>query len=142
MRLKGTTMNTHTTVDGMTDEQMLRNLIQQADQDLSRLKYTDDGIFVSGAYARPLIGTTALQTTQPVPEVLQEERRNVKVTSEIVRLVVAEAGDLAYDFGNFTLKYDTSEGRRISFEGSCLRVWQKVQDEWLIAASFRRPNRA
>src|SRR5262245_46370432 len=140
--MKGTTMNTDSPVGGMTDEQVLRNLIQQADRDLSVLKYTDDGIFVSGAYARPLIGTTALQTTQPVPAVLQEERRNEKVMSEIVRLVVAEAGDLAYDFGNFTLAYDTSEGRHISFEGACLRVWQKVQGEWLVAACFRRPNLA
>lgn len=89
---------------------------------------------------QPLIGTAAFQTTQPLPEVIQEERRHEEVTTEIVRLVVAAAGDMAYEFGNFVLAYDTAAGEHISFEGLCLRIWQKVQGEWFIAASFMRPN--
>ena len=41
-----------------------------------------------------------------------EQRWNTKATNEIVRLEVAAAGDMAYEFSNFTLSYD--DGRHNS----------------------------
>ncbi len=38
--------------------------------------------------------------------------------------------------------FSALNGQRSSFEGSYLRVWQKVQGEWFIDASFMRRNRS
>ena len=56
------------------------------------------------------------------------------------RLVVARSGDLAYDFGDFTISHGAPDKTRTSFNGSYLRVWRKANGEWLVDAFFARPN--
>src|SRR6266513_5797067 len=43
-------------------------------------------------------------------------------------------------FGNFTLSFDQPDKKHISFDGSYLRVWRKINGEWLEDAFFARPN--
>lgn len=70
-----------------------------------------------------------------------EQRRNTKIASEIVRLDVASAGDMAYDFSNFTMSYDMADTQQhVSFPGSLLRVWKKVNGQWRVVAFFARPH--
>lgn len=47
---------------------------------------------------------------------------------------------MAEEFGNFTMSYDESNKTHIGFNGSYLRVWRKVNGEWLADPFFARPN--
>jgi ketosteroid isomerase-like protein len=121
-------------VDLRTDEAATRAIVNRQD----RLPYSSDAVFWSGAYPRPQIGQ---EKVKPFNEAAMEQRRNEKTTTEIVRLEVAEAGDIAYEFFNFTLSYDQADTKHhTSFTGSGLRVWKKVGWEWQVAASFMRPH--
>ena len=66
--------------------------------------------------------------------------RNESRKGEVVRLVISQSGDMAEEFGNFTLSFDQPDKKHISFDGSYLRVWRKINGEWLEDAFFARPN--
>src|SRR6266566_7298328 len=120
---------------GTTDEQLLRKLIQENNEGKNVIKRTEDSIFVSGAYPRPMIG-------RAVQEALgsRKDRSNEFRKGELVRLVISQSGDMAEEFGNFTLSFDQPDKTHISFDGSYLRVWRKIRGEWLEDAYFARPN--
>ena len=71
---------------------------------------------------------------------MKKARLNEMQKTELVRLVIADSKDMAYDFGNFTLDYDTPDKKHVSFGGSYLRVWRKIKGEWMSEAFFARPN--
>jgi hypothetical protein len=48
-----------------SDEQTLRELIRQRNEGKDVIKYTDNVIFVSGAYPRPIIGREAFRHASP-----------------------------------------------------------------------------
>lgn len=73
-------------------------------------------------------------------EKIMKARLNEAQKTELVRLVIADSKDLAYDFGNFTIDYDTADKQYINFSGSYLRVWRKIKGEWKSEAFFARPN--
>lgn len=123
-----------------TEEQRLRHHIDLLDRGEVQPAMTDDVIFASGAYPRPIIGREQLET-HPDRERLRRERQNMSSKRELERLVVSQSGDLAYAFGRFHLTWDTLDQQHISIKGSFLTVWRKVDDEWRIEASFNRPNR-
>ena len=116
-----------------TDEQLLRKLIQEDNEGKNVIKRTEDSIFVSGAYPRPIIG-------HGLHEASPKDRSNESRKGEVVRLVVSLSGDMAEEFGNFTLSFDQPDKKHISFDGSYLRVWRKIKGEWLEDAFFARPN--
>jgi len=124
----------------MGDEQVLRELIQQENQGKDVIKYTDDSIFVSGAFPRPIIGRQQREAAQPRREEIAKHRPNQSVKREVQRLAVSQSGDMAYEFGDFTIGYDAPDKKRTSFNGSYLRVWRKIDGEWKVDASFARPN--
>jgi ketosteroid isomerase-like protein len=45
------------------------------------------------------------------------------------RVKVAEAGDMAYDFGTYSLSYDGPQGR-VRDKGKYLVVWEKINGDW------------
>jgi ketosteroid isomerase-like protein len=121
-------------VDLRAQEAAIRDIVNGQD----RLPYTSDAVFWSGAYPRPQVGQ---ETVMPFNEAAIARRRNEKTTAQIVRLEVADAGDMAYEFFNFTLSYDRADTKQhISFTGSGLRVWKKVGWEWQVVAVFMRPH--
>lgn len=124
-----------TDAKGKSDEQLLRKLIQENNEGKNVIKRTEDSIFVSGAFPRPMIG-------HAVQEVLgsRKDRSNESRKGEMVRLVISQSGDMAEEFGNFTLSFDQPDKKHISFDGSYLRVWRKINGEWLEDAYFARPN--
>ena len=125
-----------TDTNGQSDEQLLRKLIQQGNEGKNVIKRTDDSIFVSGAYSRPMIGRAA-QEAAGLPT---RDRSNVSRKSDVVRLVISQSGDMAEEFGNFAMSFDQPDKKHISFDGSYLRVWRKIKGEWLEDAFFARPN--
>ncbi len=70
----------------------------------------------------------------------RKDRSNESRKGEVVRLVISQSGDMAEEFGNFTLSFDQPDKTHISFDGSYLRVWRKIGGEWLEDAYFARPN--
>jgi ketosteroid isomerase-like protein len=124
-------------VDVRAEEAAIRALVNRPDGRVS----TRDAIFWSGAYPRPLVGQQDTARVKPFATARVEQRRNQKSTTDIVRLEVASAGDMAYEFSNFTLSYDVADtGQHRSFPGSLLRVWKKVNGQWEVAATFMRPH--
>ena len=124
-----------TDTSGQSDEQLLRKLIQQDNEGKNVIKRTEDSIFVSGAYPRPMIGRAVQKAVGP-----PRDRSNVSRKSKVVRLAISQSGDMAEEFGNFTLSFDQPDKTHISFDGSYLRVWRKIRGEWLEDAFFARPN--
>ena len=124
-----------TDANSKSDEQRLRNLIQEDNEGKNVIKRTADSIYVSGAFPRPMIG-------HAVQEALgsRKDRSNESRKGEVVRLVISQSGDMAEKFGNFTLSFDQPDKKHISFDGSYLRVWRKINGEWLEDAYFARPN--
>ena len=124
-----------TDANSKSDEQRLRNLIREDNEGKNVIKRTEDSVFVSGAFPHPMIG-------HAVEEVLgsRKDRSNESRKGEVVRLVISQSGDMAEEFGNFTLSFDQPDKKHISFDGSYLRVWRKINGEWLEDAFFARPN--
>jgi ketosteroid isomerase-like protein len=126
-------------VDLRAEEAAIRTLVNRPDHP----PRTDDAIFWSGAYPRPIIGGLDTASVKPLPGARMEQRQNIKTTTDIVRLEVAAAGDMAYEFSHFTLSYDLADTKEhVSFAGSALRVWKKVNGQWRVAAAFMRPHEA
>ena len=124
-----------TATNGKSDEQLLRKLIQEDNEGKNVIKRTEDSIFVSGAYPRPMVGHAAQEALGS-----SKDRSNESRKGEVVRLVISHSGDMAEEFGNFTLSFDQPDKKHISFDGSYLRVWRKIKGEWLEDAFFARPN--
>jgi hypothetical protein len=124
-----------TDATGTSDEHLLRKLIQENNEGKNVIKRTADSIYVSGAFPRPMIG-------HAVEEALgsRKDRSNESRKGEVVRLVICQSGDMAEEFGNFRLSFDQPDKKHISFDGSYLRVWRKINGEWLEDAFFARPN--
>jgi ketosteroid isomerase-like protein len=118
-----------------SDEQVLRALVRQENEGKDIIKFTEDSVFVSGAYPRPLIGRAAHEQAQS-----SRSMANRSVKDEVVRLAVSRSGDMAEEFGNFTLSFDNPDKTHTSFNGSYLRVWRKKDGEWKVDAFFARPN--
>ena len=124
-----------TDANGKSDEQLLRKLIREDNEGKNVIKRTEDSIFVSGSFPHPMIG-------HAVQEALgsRKDRSNESRKCEVVRLVSSQSGDMAEEFGNFRLSFDQRDKKHISFDGSYLRVWRKINGEWLEDAFFARPN--
>lgn len=130
--------------DRGAEEAALRALVARMQNEPRAARRTDDAIFVSGLYPRPILYREGkpVAEVQPAAEARSDQRRNVQSRDEIVRLEVAAACDMAYEFGNSTLSFDMADTKEHrSFNTSYLRVWKKVNGEWRIAAHFIRPNR-
>jgi hypothetical protein len=120
--------------DSKTEEAAIRAAItsQQA-------KPTDDEIFWSGVYKRPLVRP---EKGEQFPDRDASKRSNEKiVTTDVQRIEVAASGDLAYEFSYGTVDFDLAgpPSQHVSVRTGQLRVWKKVHGEWRIAAFFRRP---
>jgi ketosteroid isomerase-like protein len=124
-----------TDINGKADEQLLRKLIQEDNEGKNVIKRTEDSILVTGAYPRPLTGRAVQEAVGP-----PRDRSNVSRKKEVVRLAISQSGDMAEEFGNFTMSFDKPDKTHISFDGSYLRVWRKIKGEWLEDAFFARPN--
>ncbi len=137
--------------DHAADEAAIRALVTRG----AIASASDDAVFWSGAYARPMVGRAAAAHTQPTDSAEMNSRQNQRIDTHIVRLDVARAGDMAWEFSDFTLSFDRATaaanagptagpsagtGAHEQFTGSLLRVWEKRNGRWQIAAVFARPH--
>jgi ketosteroid isomerase-like protein len=70
---------------------------------------TDDVIFVSGAYPKPMIGRQAIPASDTAMTSAQSETRkrsNQRLKSRVQRVEVSKGGDMAYGFALFNLEFD------------------------------------
>jgi hypothetical protein len=99
-----------------------------------------DRIFWSGAYQRPSIGqergVPATSADAPVGE-----RATTKAVRTPIRIVVADSGDLAYEYGTAIVAITMKDGSTRNFENAGIRVWQKDQGKWKVAVDFMAPIR-
>jgi len=104
----------------------------------AKTPYTDDSVFWTGLYKRPVVGK---ETPEPFPDSGIGKRKNQKNTTKVERLQVAASGDMAWEFSYVHTEYDSDEtpSQHKSFDASLLRVWEKVNGEWKVAAIFGRP---
>ena len=119
------------------EEERLRELVRLENEGKTIIKHTNDSILSSGATPLPVIGTEA---RKKLFEELNAKRLNQTRKVEPIRMVVSNSGDMAYEFGNFTMSYDTPEKKHVAFTGSYLRVWRKVGGEWMVDALSARPH--
>src|SRR5438045_7941037 len=115
-----------TDANGRSDEQLLRKLIREDNEGKNVIKRTEDSIFVSGAFPQPMIGHT-------VEEALgsRKDRSNESRKGEVVRLVISQSGDMAEEFGNFTLSFGPPDKKHISFDDPHLRVCRQITGQEL-----------
>lgn len=124
-------------LESKADEQTIRDLVRQENEGKRVIKFTDQSIIASGATPRPVVGQDA---RKKMIQELSAKRLNQTRKDETLRLVISESGDMAYEFGNFTLSFDTPEKKQVSFSGYYLRVWRKVNREWMVEVLFARPH--
>jgi ketosteroid isomerase-like protein len=102
----------------------------------TRPNVTDDVIFVSGAYPRPIIGRQKFapkHTGMANAEAEMRKRSGEVVETHPEKVVVSKAGDMAYGFASFNMEFDrpdsAGKSEHVKFEGSQLTVWRKIGGE-------------
>jgi hypothetical protein len=122
------------------DEKQIRDLITAADGGKAPPR-SQDRIFWSGAYKRPVVGN------EQGEEIPGEERPSNRVpgsqrtVTNVRRIEIAKSADLAYEFSDSILSFEVKGGaRRVSFPTSLLRVWRKEAGQWSVAAQFGRAH--
>jgi hypothetical protein len=102
-------------------------------------KYSDDSFFWSGAFDKPLIGKAEQETGSKKQETA-EPRKNEASADHPQRIVVANSGDMAYEYGSGNMSYDdVKTGKHVTFQTAYLRVWKSVDGECKVAAYMIRP---
>jgi ketosteroid isomerase-like protein len=123
------------------EEKVLRGLIEKEvkGERLPYSAYTDDTVFWSGAYPRPLEGRKHMEAVRKGRRAASK-RSNERRTRDVKRLVVAKSGDLAYEYSDYTLQFDEPEGKTFRVKGSYVRVWRKEDGQWKVAVWFGQPH--
>jgi len=99
-----------------------------------------DTILWSGPMQRPVIGKE-----RPVPAATAQiplgDRVSTKAVLKPERIIVAESGDLAYEYETGVITATLKDGSTKTVENAGIRVWQKDGGEWKLAAHFSAPLR-
>jgi hypothetical protein len=118
------------------DEAAIRKLITAGDQGTA-MRPMPDRIFWSGAYKRPRIapekGDPRTDVAGGMPDRVPGTQKS---KTDVIRIVIADSRDLAYEYSKATADFDVKSGGHMSFETGALRVWQKQGGEWKVAANF------
>jgi ketosteroid isomerase-like protein len=117
-----------------TEAQRHRALVEQTQRERQVWPFSEEVVFVSGAFPEPLPGLAARRAASA-----DLQRRNVARTATLERLEVAAAGDLAYACGTHRLEGDTPEGARRTVDGAYPEVWRQHAGEWRIEATGSHP---
>jgi uncharacterized protein (TIGR02246 family) len=114
-------------------------LIRDLDQQWKQAIEARDSTRVAGFYAKDAL---LLPPNGPLVRGEKDIRRwwgaflrypNLSLTPAPADLVIADAGDLAYETGAYRLSVDMPQGR-VGDLGKTLVVWKKVAGKWRIAA--------
>jgi ketosteroid isomerase-like protein len=99
-----------------------------------------DMIAWTGPMQRPVIGKE-----RPVPAATAQiplaDRVSAKTVRTPTRIIVADSGDLAYEYETGVVTATLKDGSTKTVEVAAIRVWQKDGGEWKLAAHFSAPFR-
>jgi len=129
----------HAAVDHAADEAAIRALVADMDAGKSVPRMAKR-VFWSGAYERPF-----MENEQPTPRKGDDgiDKRvpgSQRAKTTVRRIVVSDAGDMAWEYSDATLTFDLKAGGSVSFTNSTLRVWQKESGQWKLGAFFSFPH--
>ena len=122
-----------------TDEDAIRALIARQNNG-EEMASTSDVILWTGALKRPFVRPGAPEEVPGPRQPAARVRGSQRVAVSPIRIEVAKSGDLAYEFSDHVLSFDTKAGEHVSFPGSVLRVWRKEGATWKVAAAFMHPH--
>ena len=123
------------------EEAAIRKAISAVEAGRGRLQQyaMPDMVYFTGAMKRPTVGGEPSQPIEGPEAPANRVPGSQTIHEEIIRIVVAESRDLAYEYSKGTLTYDLKTGEHRTGETGVLRVWQKQSGEWKVAAMFVHP---
>ncbi len=98
-----------------------------------------DAVFWSGAYKRPTVGDEKPEPFGTQTSITNRVPGSQRTTTSVIRIVISDSGDLAYEYSKGTLDFDIKSGEHFHADTGLLRVWQKEDGQWKVAAQFVRP---
>jgi ketosteroid isomerase-like protein len=125
--------------DHASDEAAIRALIAQLDQNKAVAR-TSDRVFWSGAYEKPVIGDERPVARKGEGGVENRVPGSQRAQTTIRKIVISDAGDMAYDYSDATLTFDMKNGTKFSLKNSGIRVWRKEGGQWKLAVQFTAPH--
>ena len=123
------------------EEAAIRKIIAAGDANaasgLLALPHLPDVAIWSAAYRQPVIEGEEKPIPREQPQgIANRVPGSQKSKTEPIRIVIAESGDLAYEYSKTILEFDLKNGQHTTLQGGALRVWQKQGGEWKVAAWF------
>ena len=96
---------------------------------------TKDRVLFTTNAKRPVIGS---ETPELIGAASAENAvaGSQKLKIDVLRIVIAESADLAYEHSKQVREYDLKNGTHVAKPSGVLRVWQKEGGEWKVAAVF------
>ena len=122
-----------------TGEEAIRALIARQNNG-EEIAATSDSIVWTGALKRPFVRPGAPEEVPGPRQPAERVPGSQRVVVSPIRIEVAQSGELAYEYSNLALSFDTKAGEHVSFPGSVLRVWRKEGTAWKVAAAFMHPH--
>jgi hypothetical protein len=126
--------------DRAADEKSIRTLIARFDTMPAaerRGLYSADAWLWSGTVKRPFSRGQGTPELDDEPMVRNQVPGSERRTTSVRRIEVAQSGDIAYEFSDVELTFQLNAPKGLrpdNFMSADLRVWKKVNGEWLIAA--------
>lgn len=126
-----------TWADGKPEHTRIRELdaqwveaIKAKDAQACAAFYADDGRIMPQ-------NAPAAQGAEAIAEVWKGffQLKEFALTFEPTRISVAQAGDVAYDIGTYSLAFDSEQGP-VRDRGKYVVVWRKVRGNWKVAADI------
>lgn len=121
------------------DEQIIRGIIEKANAG-ERLAFTDSVILVNPFLPSPQMGKQRTEAELKFWAEIKKERSNEKLIRHPRRIEIASSGDMAYEFGDYTVDYDSQNNQHIHNDGSYVNIWRKIKGTWMIEVIFNRYN--
>lgn len=119
-----------------TNEQIIRDLVEQENAGKIKIPFTPNYILVTGINPRPVIGVVQHQAKKGGAKQLKGEPKNKKT---ILRLTVSNTGDIANEYGIYSNTASSGTVIGQASTGSYLRTWKKVSGRWMIDIIFSGP---
>jgi ketosteroid isomerase-like protein len=88
------------------DEQAIRQAITAKES-----KFTEDAVFMSGGYDHPLVGRGAIESARRLGDA-SGARPNQATAQQLEKIVISQAGDMAYEYESFSTTWDAPNQQR------------------------------
>ncbi|HUB63298.1 MAG TPA: hypothetical protein VL996_02465 [Methylocella sp.] len=121
-----------------TEEAAIRKLIAAQDAGMPA-PYLPDRVFWSGAYMRPVAGNETPDPRTGSRGIANRVPGSQKDQTEVIRIVVSDNADMAYEYSKAGLDFDLKSGGHVHIDAGRLRIWQKQDGQWKVAAIFQFP---